>query len=92
METSLLLHLVPDLVLPLEQAGAGVEKKIKINGIREGWAWSERKWSEATEDTGIGNPKNATKEKGERYFEAITDKMSKLFIDVARADLDDLYE
>lgn len=92
METSLLLHLVPELVLPLEEAGCGVEKKIKIKGIREGWVWAERKWSEATEDTGIGNPKKATKEKGERYFETITDKLSELFIDVARADLDDLYE
>lgn len=92
METSLLLYLAPDLVLPLEEAGPGREKKIKINGIREGWAWAERKWSEATEDTGIGDPKNATKEKGARYFETITDKMSELFIDIARADLHELYE
>jgi creatinine amidohydrolase len=92
METSLLLYLAPNLVLPLTEAGSGVEKKIKIGGIREGWAWAERKWSEATEDTGIGNPVNATKEKGERYFNAVTDKISQLFIEIANADVDDLYE
>ena len=92
METSLLLYLAPDLVLPLDEAGSGFEKKIKIAGIKEGWAWAERKWSEVTDDTGIGNPVAATKEKGEKYFNAVTDKISQLFMDVAKADLNDLYE
>lgn len=92
METSLLLYLAPNLVLPLDQTGEGKEKKIKIKGIREGWAWSERKWSQASEDTGMGNPKNATKEKGERYFNAVVEKMANLFVEIAKADLDDLYE
>ena len=92
METSMLLYLVPDLVLPLDQAGQGKENKIKITAIQEGWAWTERKWSKATEDTGIGNPKCATKEKGERYFHAVVDKMAQLFIEIAHADLNDLYE
>ena len=92
METSLLLYLTPDLVRPLTEAGSGTEKKIKIKGLREGWAWTERKWSDVTEDTGIGNPRKATKEKGERYFNAVTDKIAQLFIDIARADLNDLYE
>ncbi len=92
METSLLLYLSPNLVLPLDEAGSGLERKIKISGIKEGWAWAERRWSEATEDTGIGNPKNATKEKGEEYFKAVTNKISQLFVDIANADLSDLYE
>jgi creatinine amidohydrolase len=92
METSLLLYLVPNLVLPLNQAGHGIEKKIKIKGIQEGWAWTERKWSKATEDTGMGNPANATIEKGERYFKDIVEKMAQLFIEIANADLNDLYK
>jgi creatinine amidohydrolase len=92
METSLLLYLAPHLVLPLDQAGEGKEKKIKINGIKEGWAWAERKWSSVTEDTGIGNPKKATAEKGKKYFNDVTDKVAQLFIDIAKADLNDLYE
>lgn len=92
METSLLLYLTPNLVLSLDQAGDGKEKKNKIGGIKEGWAWSERKWSKVTEDTGIGNPKNATAEKGKKYFDAVTDKVAQLIIDIAKADLNDLYE
>ncbi len=92
METSLLLYLAPNLVLPLDEAGSGSEKKIKIKGIQEGWAWTERKWSRVTEDTGIGNPANATKEKGEKYFNAVIEKMAQIFTEIANADLNDLYE
>jgi creatinine amidohydrolase len=92
METSMLLYLANDLVLPLDQAGDGVERKIKIKSLQESWVWTERKWSYATEDTGIGYPKDATKEKGERYFNAVVEKMSQLFLEIAQADLEDLYE
>ncbi|MFO7890529.1 MAG: creatininase family protein [bacterium] len=92
METSLLLYLAPHLVLPLDEAGPGNEKKIKITGIKEGWAWTERKWTKVTDDTGIGNPMYATAEKGEKYFKALVRKMSELFIEIAQADLDDLFE
>ena len=63
METSLLLHLKPELVLPKEKWGKGSERKNKIKYFSEGWVWAERKWSEISEDTGIGNPDLASKEK-----------------------------
>jgi creatinine amidohydrolase len=91
METSLILHLRPELVLPLEEAGDGHEKKNKIQAFREGWAWAERKWSEVTEDTGIGNPRKATAKKGERYFMDVTQKFSGMIIDLCAADPKDLY-
>ncbi len=91
METSLLLYLRPDLVLPLKKAGPGREKHVQIKAIREGWAWAERKWSRVTADTGIGDPSKATAEKGEKYFRAITRKMSELFIQIARTEEKDLY-
>jgi creatinine amidohydrolase len=91
METSLIQFLHPELVLPLDQAGDGAEKKSVIRGIQEKWAWAERKWSLVTEDTGIGNPKKASPEKGRRYFEDITDKLAELMVDICQAKPDDLY-
>lgn len=91
METSLLLHLRPDLVLDLEEAGEGKEHKSKIKGIREGWAWSERRWSMVTDDTGVGNPKAATKEKGERFFKAVTQKMAELITELCEVDINNRY-
>lgn len=92
METSLMLYLEPELVLPLEEAGAGKERKSVIKGIREGWAWSERKWSLVTEDTGIGNPEFSTKEKGELYFKAVTEKLAGLMTDLSSTDPENKYE
>jgi len=91
METSLMLFLVPELVLPLEEAGDGNFKNFSITALNEDWAWAERKWSRVTADTGIGNPKKASKDKGERYFNEVTEKISKLMIELAKANPDDLY-
>ena len=92
METSLLLYLRPDLVLPLKEAGDGREYPSKVKAIREGWAWAERKWSIATEDTGVGNPIKSSVEKGERYFKAVTIKIAELIKDMAYVDRSNLYD
>ncbi len=91
METSVMMTIEPKLVFPLSEAGDGFEKKSKIQGIREGWVWAERKWSQVTKDTGIGNPANASVEKGKKFLVDLTDRISELIIDLVHADLKDLY-
>lgn len=92
METSLLLYLKPNLVLPKTNWGEGNSKGFKIKAFSEGWVWAERKWSQISEDTGVGNPKHATKEKGERFFNDVSKKMGELVYDLCKADISDLYE
>ena len=92
VETSLLLHLKPELVLPREEWGSGKSRSFRIAGLKEDWAWSERKWSQATEDTGVGDPKAATAEKGAAFMEAVTEKIGRFFLDLCHADPDDMYE
>lgn len=92
METSLILHLQPDLVLPKEHWGSGTEKKNKIKAFSEGWLWTERPWSKISEDTGVGDPREASADKGKKFFEAITQKLGRAMIEIARADVDNLYE
>ncbi len=91
METSLMLYFNPDLVLPLNQAGDGKDKKLNIQAVQEGWAWTERKWSEVTEDTGIGNPKKSNAEKGEKYFNVVCKEVSQLIEELAQLDLEKKY-
>jgi len=79
-------------VRPLKEAGDGAEKKFRIAAMREGWAWAERKWSQISKDTGVGNPALATAEKGEKFFRAATEKVAQFFIEVAKADTKNLYE
>ena len=92
METSIMMHINPEFVLPLSEAGMGKEKKIVIKGFQEKWAWKERNWSEITEDTGTGNPKKSSSVKGKKFFEDITNKISELIIDICESDLKKLYK
>jgi len=92
METSLMMFIAPEMVLPLNEAGNGHAKKFSIKALNEKWAWTERKWSKVTADTGVGDPSLASKEKGEKYFKAVTWKISELIADLYRSDINDLYE
>jgi creatinine amidohydrolase len=91
LETSVMLHVAPSLVRPLSDAGPGRERKAKITGLREGWAWAPRRWTAITDDTGVGDPSAATAAKGEAFFRAVTERIGGFLVDLARADLDDLY-
>jgi creatinine amidohydrolase len=92
METSMMLHIAPELVRSLSEAGEGKERRSRIAAFREGWAWAPRQWTQVSSDTGIGNPAAATKGKGERYTTAVIERIGRFLIDLAAADPDDLYE
>ncbi|TXF91161.1 creatininase family protein [Neolewinella aurantiaca] len=92
LETSLVLHLRPELVLPLSEADDGAEKEPRIKAFTEPWVWRERPWSQVTASTGTGNPAKSTAEKGARFFKDVTAKFGQLFIDLAEVDKDDFYK
>jgi creatinine amidohydrolase len=92
METSVMQFLAPELVLPLNEAGAGIGKKFRIKALNEKWAWAERKWSKVTADTGIGDPHKATPAKGEKCFNAVISKVSDFMIELSGTDINNMYE
>jgi creatinine amidohydrolase len=92
METSIILHLFPHLVLPLDLAGDGAAKKPRIEAFKQGWAWSERKWSQVTADTGIGDPKKSTAEKGALYLDEVTKTLGNFIYQLSIIDKSDFYE
>lgn len=92
METSIMQYLAPELVLPLNEAGDGSSKKFKVNAFNENWAWAERKWSQVTQDTGIGDPSKATAEKGEKCFNEVVNKIGILIVELSKADINNMYE
>lgn len=91
-ETSAMLHLTPALVRPLDEAGPGRARPSRLSGIREGWAWAPRRWTQVTDDTGIGDPSRATALKGEAYVNAAADRIAGFLVELAALDLQDLYE
>ncbi|HYD55019.1 MAG TPA: creatininase family protein [Gemmatimonadaceae bacterium] len=92
LETSVMLHVAPELVAPLDTAGPGTERRFKLRALRERWVWAPRQWTAVTADTGIGDPRAATAEKGARYVADLTDALATFLVDFAAADLADMYE
>jgi creatinine amidohydrolase len=92
LETSVMLEITPDLVLPIEEAGDGHARQFKIAGLKNGVAWAPRMWTQVTEDTGSGDPSAATREKGARHLEAVTDTIAEFLVDFANADRGSMYK
>jgi creatinine amidohydrolase len=76
----------------LEEAGDGNAKLSILKGIHDKTAWIPRKWDKVSEDTGVGNPKRASAEKGKKYLEDVTSKIAEFFIEFAECDLENLYQ
>lgn len=92
METSIIMHFFPELVLPIEEAGDGIAKDYKLNGIKNKTAWAPRQWDKVSADTGVGNPKKATAGKGKMFVEDVTSQIANYLVELADCDLADLYE
>ena len=92
LETSCMQHIAPDLVSPLEEAGDGSTNPSRLKAIRDGLAWAQRDWLRATNDTGDGDPKASTPEKGGAFLEACAARIADYFVELAAANTDDLYE
>jgi creatinine amidohydrolase len=92
LETSLMMEIEPNIVLPLGDAGEGKAKRFRIAGLQDGVAWAPREWTRVTEDTGVGDPSRATREKGAKFRDAVCDRIAAYLVDLAKADINDLYE
>lgn len=92
METSVILHYFPELVLPLRDTGDGKAKQFKLEGLKNKTAWTPRHWTKVSQDTGVGNPKKATAKKGKKYLEDVTTKISEFFVELAECNLENIYE
>jgi creatinine amidohydrolase len=92
METSIMQYIAPELVLPLNMAGDGNSKRFKVKAFNEKWAWAERRWTQVTKDTGIGNPYKATAEKGEKCYNEVISKLASLMVELSNADINNMYE
>ncbi len=92
METSVIQYYFPEFILPLDEAGEGKAKKFKLGGLNDKTAWAPRRWDKVSEDTGIGNPKAATPEKGKKFLDDVTTKIGDYFVELAKCNVNDLYK
>jgi creatinine amidohydrolase len=90
METSVMLHLHPELIMPLAQAGDGSTLAFSSKGFKQGWAWTQRPWTLITKDTGSGNPALANAEKGSKFLDAVTHQIAEFFSEICGKSLESL--
>lgn len=90
METSMVLHLRPELV-NMREAGPQPTAKFRLAGMQAGWARAPRPWDKYTEDSGAGDPRAATAEKGARFFEAVTQELAAFLVELSNAKIDDTF-
>ena len=81
LETSVMLHYHPELV-DMESAGDGSVKPVKVDALNKKIGWMPRNWDEVSEDTGVGNPKKSTAQKGKLFAAAVVERISKLLVDL----------
>ena len=92
LETSVMQHIAPELLLPLSEAGSGNQKRPLIAALREGWVWAPRPWTRVSADTGVGNPVALSPEKGARFLDVVAARIGSFLIDLAAADPATLYD
>ena len=83
-----MMHYHPELV-NLSEAGPGAANAFALESLRQKTAWLPRHWTKVTSDTGIGNPRLATAEKGQRFAAAVADRYALLLKELAAVKSDD---
>jgi creatinine amidohydrolase len=92
LETAAMLHVAPHLVDSSEVWGDGAARSSVLAGVREGWAWTPRRWTQVTDDTGVGNPREATAEQGAAFVAEAVERISGLCVQLASVDPSRMYE
>lgn len=90
MESSLGLAYFPDL-MKMELADEGAAKPSRLECLNKGWISISRPFHLVTTNTGLGNPKAATAEKGKELMERVVDRLSQILIELANAPVDDTF-
>jgi creatinine amidohydrolase len=90
IETSMGLAFFPHLLKP-ELADAGATKPTRFEAVNRGWVSITRPWHLATTNTGMGDPRAATAEKGRKLMDIVTERLGRFLVELAAAPIDDTF-
>lgn len=90
METSWGLVLFGDLV-HMEDADDGAVRPTRFGAINRGWVSITRPWHLLTRNAGHGDPRQASKEKGERYIALAVERLAQFIVELSNAVIDDTF-
>jgi creatinine amidohydrolase len=87
VETSLGLAFFPHLMHP-ELADDGAARPSRFEAINKGWVSITRPWHLVSANTGLGDPRAATAEKGQQLMAALTQRLGDFLAELALAEKD----
>jgi creatinine amidohydrolase len=90
VETSLGLAFFPDL-LRMEQADDGAVRPTRFDAINRGWVSITRPWHLATTNTGVGDPRSASAEKGRRLMDVLVERLAGFLVELAAAPISETF-
>ena len=90
METSIGLHLFPELV-DLSAADDGATKRCRLQAVEKGAVKITRPWHLLTQNSGHGDPRKGTAEKGERLFNAAVAILSDYLVELSDTQMDETF-
>ncbi|HEY7326521.1 MAG TPA: creatininase family protein [Gemmataceae bacterium] len=88
IETSLGLAFFPELMHP-ELADDGAAKPSRFDAINRGWISITRPWHLVSANTGLGDPRAATAEKGRRLMDVLVQRLGDFLIELAASPMDE---
>jgi creatinine amidohydrolase len=93
LETAAVQHVAPQLVVSDRATwGEGRARASRFEAVQRGWAWLPRRWTQVTDDTGVGRPHEATADKGAAFLAQAVDRIARFCGELAVADPGALYQ
>jgi creatinine amidohydrolase len=90
LETSMILAHFPELVA-MHQADEGALAATRFEGVNRGWVEITRPWHLLTTNSGAGDPRPATAEKGEALTELVVERIASFLVQLAASPVDETF-
>ena len=90
LETSMIQAHFPELV-HLERADPGATASSRFEAVQRGWVEITRPWHLLTTNSGAGDPRPATAEKGRRLTDLVVERIAAFLVDLAASPIDDTF-
>lgn len=88
LETSMMLAHFPELVT-MATADPGTIAASRFEAVRQGWVEITRPWHLLTTNSGAGDPRSATAEKGRALTDIVVARLSSFLVELSESTLDD---
>lgn len=87
METSAALALYEPLV-EMQHAGDGAVAPFRFEALQKGWAHTSRRFARLNDHCAVGDPSQASTDKGQRYLDLVCERISQFLVELAQAPVD----